>query len=312
MHVGGDRHAFERHHERRGERPRLGAEVFEFAYFDADFLFGFAPACVLQVFASLHESGRNRVQAVVAPCAVVLQQQTVIMVDDRGDHRWLDSGEQQTIAILIVRAVLSPAAERRFDGRAARRAVTLPGVPHAERDGGGCLSGFACAGVGRESAQVHPVESGCRAFQQRFRVFLRFMRRHFGERVVRSPAASRRSHNRRIVRLDVRHVHGDDMLAQSSAVRAEEYGERRWVRFEFRGNVRARQLGEAHFHVGVVGDGALAVRHGHFAVFDEDDFRCRFRQDFGEQVGFAASCHFVVDVSLGEWQERQGLRQCQW
>ena len=84
------------------------------------------------------------------------------------------------------------------------------------------------------------------------------------------------------------------------------------VRFEFRGNVRARQLGEAHFHVGVVGDGALAVRHGHFAVFDEDDFRCRFRQDFGEQVGFAASCHFVVDVSLGEWQERQGLRQCQW
>ena len=75
------------------------------------------------------------------------------------------------------------------------------------------------------------------------------MRRHFGERVIRSPAASRRSRNRRIVRLDVRHVHGDDVLAQSSAVRAEEYGERRWVRFEFRGNVRARQLGEAHFHV---------------------------------------------------------------
>ena len=102
------------------------------------------------------------------------------------------------------------------------------------------------------------------------------------------------------------------LAPMSEAVRAEEYGERRWVRFEFRGNVRARQLGEAHFHVGVVGDGALAVRHGHFAVFDEDDFRCRFRQDFGEQVGFAASCHFVVDVSLGEWQERQGLRQCQW
>ena len=84
------------------------------------------------------------------------------------------------------------------------------------------------------------------------------------------------------------------------------------MRVQFRRHVGAGQLRETHMHVGVVRDGSLSARHRHHAVFDENDLRVRLQQRRVEQVGFAASCHFVVDVSLGEWQERQGLRQCQW
>mgnify|MGYP000740839318 CR=1 FL=1 len=73
-HIGGIGHAFERHHERCGERPWLRSQIFEFADVYADLLFGFAPACVLQVLTRFHEACGHGIQASIAPCAVVLQQ----------------------------------------------------------------------------------------------------------------------------------------------------------------------------------------------------------------------------------------------
>ena len=109
-HVGGVGHAFERHHERCGERPWLRSQVFEFADVYADFLFGFAPAGMLQVFSGFHEAGRYGVQSGVAPCAVVLQQQTVLMVHDRRDDGRFHSGEQQSLAVRFAGAALRPSS----------------------------------------------------------------------------------------------------------------------------------------------------------------------------------------------------------
>ena len=236
------------------------------------------------------------------------------MVDDRGDDSRFDPREKQTIAIRFARTTLRPSTERRFDGGAAGRAVTLPRMPYAQGDRGCGLTGFARAGMRRESAQIDPIESRRRVFEQRFRgLRLRLARPHFGERIVRTAAARRFGYRGGFgCGPHACHVHGDHVPSQSSAVGAEEHGERRRMRFELRRNIGARKLREAHVHVGIVGDRALAVRHRHFAILDEDDFRGRFRQHFGEQVGLAASRHFVVDVALGERQERQRLRQRQW
>ena len=82
--------------------------------------------------------------------------------------------------------------------------------------------------------------------------------------------------------------------------------------FEFRRDVRSRQLGQTHFHIRIIRDCALSVWYRHFAVFYENDFRGRFEQYRFEQIGLVSAGRFVVDVALGEWQERQGLGQCQW
>ena len=106
------------HHERRGNGPRLGARgIFEFAYFDADFLFGFAPACVLRFSPASTNPAETEYRPLLRHallcCSSRRSSWSTIAVITAGSIR-----EQQTIAILIVRAVLSPAAKRRFDGRA--------------------------------------------------------------------------------------------------------------------------------------------------------------------------------------------------
>ena len=77
----------------------MGAEVSQLPHFDADLLPGLATAGVLQILAGFHESRGNGIQPGIAPCAVVLQQQTVLMVDDRRDHSRFHTGEQQSPAI---------------------------------------------------------------------------------------------------------------------------------------------------------------------------------------------------------------------
>ena len=166
--VGGRSKPFERHHQRRRERPRLGAEVSQLPHFDADLLPGLATAGVLQILAGLHESRGNGIQPGIAPCAVVLQQQAVLMVDDRRDHSRFHTGEQQSPAIRFVGATLGPAAERRFGQRSTGRAVALTRMPHTQRDGGGRLTGLTGVGMRCEGTQIHPVEAFRGGFKERW------------------------------------------------------------------------------------------------------------------------------------------------
>lgn len=262
-----------------------------------------------QVFSGFHEAGRYGVQSGVAPCAVVLQQQTVLMVHDRRDDGRFHSGEQQSLAVRFAGAALRPSSQRRFGRSAACGAMTLARMPYAQRDRRRGLACFARAGMRCESAQIDPVESFRSAFQQRFRRF-RFRFVLFAERIVRAHMLAACGH--RLRGFHARHVNGDHVFVAFAAIRSKEYGERRRMRVQFRRHVGAGQLRETHMHVGVVRDGSLSARHRHHAVFDENDLRGRLQQRRVEQVGFAASRNLIVDVTLRKWQERQCLSQRQW
>ena len=120
--------------EHHGPRkpPGLGADIADGAEPDADLLEDLAVDRLLQGFACLGEAGEDRHPA-LGPGGLPAQQQPVVGVGDRDDHRRVDPREQFGAATGADPARPGPRHRRRGPALAAERG---PAVPVGEGDRG--------------------------------------------------------------------------------------------------------------------------------------------------------------------------------
>ena len=144
-------------HDGGGKRPGLRAEVAHLPDFDSDLFHGLPPHRVLQALPRLDEPGRHRVEP-WPPRTVVLEQDPVLVIDDGGDDRRLDTREQQALFIVGIGARLGPSGQDRPHRGAAGGAEPLRALPGAHGDRAGGKTHVPRGGAGRKRPQLDPIE----------------------------------------------------------------------------------------------------------------------------------------------------------
>ena len=212
--------------------------------------------------------------------------------------------------VLRVRAPLRPAGHGRLYGGTAGRAMPLRDVPQAQRHGRGGLACLPRRGVGHEATQIHPIEAFSGAGEQRDPPVRTIRLRGVAERVI-GPDAVRVRYDGRCAHRYAGQVDGDDVRVAPARIAAQEHGHGlRGAGQRLRG-IRTGQGRQAHRHRFTGCQHALAARYGHQPVAHQYHRGGRVVEQAGDKPRLIAAFGLIVDIPLGERQERQGLGQSQ-
>ena len=191
-------------------------------------------------------------------------------------------------------------------------------MPHAQCHRTGGLTGFTRIGMRGESTQIDPIESGSRLLQN-----IRFpsvpgiigtIRRTLtitGQLPVHGSGIAGVAILIGFA-IDTRDVNRNHMLAAGQPhVATKEHAHGSGVPFQSVQHICAGQRGQAHRRILIVGFDALPTRHRYSAVTGQHHRGGGFEQHLAQQIRFAASFRFIIDVALCQRQEGKHLRECQ-